>query len=410
MEVNYIALSIPVFFILIAIELVYGIYTKKRLYRFSDAISNISCGVGQQLIGILLKAGTFVAYFLLFEHFRFFTIGNDWYWWVLLFIGVDFCYYWFHRTSHEVNAIWATHIVHHQSEDYNLSVALRQSWFQGLFSALFYLPLAFLGFNPMMTLTVVAFNTLYQFWIHTRAIGKMGWFEYIFNTPSHHRVHHGSNPKYLDKNHAGTLIIWDRMFGTFQEEEEEPVYGITKPLMSWNPAWANLHYWQELIDISSKASSWKDKALVFIKPPGWRPAYLGGFEAPQEPDRQSYRKYDVPLSKVSAVYILIQFALQVGWATLLLFASPTLEYLPLSIGVLSITYCITAMGALLEQRQWARKTEWFRLFFGIVWMYVFAENQEVLIISTAILLMSGLHWAIVLKLDKGQSLYAKHLT
>lgn len=393
MEVNYIALSIPVFFILIGIELIYGVYRKKELYRFSDAITNISCGVGQQLIGILLKAGTFVLYFLLYEYFRLFSIGNDWYWWVFLFLGVDFCYYWFHRTSHEVNAIWATHIVHHQSEDYNLSVALRQSWFQGLFSALFYLPLALLGFNPMMTLTVVAFNTLYQFWIHTRAIGKMGWFEYIFNTPSHHRVHHGSNPKYLDKNHAGTLIIWDRMFGTFQEEDEEPVYGITKPLKSWNPAWANLHYWKELVDISSKANNWKDKALVFIKPPGWLPAYLGGFEALREPDRNTYRKYDVLLSKSIAVYILIQFALQLGWATLLLFQSPKLEYLSLSIGVLSIIYSITAMGAMLEQRQVAMKTEWFRLLTGLVWMIIYPDLIWMFYLSIILTLFSMAHWA-----------------
>jgi sterol desaturase/sphingolipid hydroxylase (fatty acid hydroxylase superfamily) len=392
MEVNYIALSIPVFFILIGIELIYGIYKKQRLYRFSDAITNISCGVGQQLTGILLKAGTFALYFLLYEHARLFTIGNEWYWWVVLFLGVDFCYYWFHRTSHEVNAIWATHIVHHQSEDYNLSVALRQSWFQGLFSALFYLPLAFLGFNPMMTLTVVAFNTLYQFWIHTRAIGKLGWLEYIFNTPSHHRVHHGSNPKYLDKNHAGTLIIWDRLFGTFQEEEEEPVYGITKPLKSWNPAWANLHYWKELTAISAKAQSLKDKILVFIKPPGWRPAYLGGFEAPQEPDLKTYQKYDVPLSKSLAIYIAVQFALQVGWATLLLFSAPKLDFKNLSIGVIYVIFSITALGAMLEQRSWAFRSEWLRLVFGFIWLLVLSDMSWIPLFSIILTFFCLAHW------------------
>jgi hypothetical protein len=183
------------------------------------------------------------------------------------------------------------------------------------------------------------------------------------------------------------------MFGTFQEEDEEPVYGITKPLKSWNPAWANLHYWKELVDISSKANNWKDKALVFIKPPGWLPAYLGGFEALREPDRNTYRKYDVLLSKSIAVYILIQFALQLGWATLLLFQSPKLEYLSLSIGVLSIIYSITAMGAMLEQRQVAMKTEWFRLLTGLVWMIIYPDLIWMFYLSIILTLFSMAHWA-----------------
>jgi sterol desaturase/sphingolipid hydroxylase (fatty acid hydroxylase superfamily) len=174
--------------------------------------------------------------------------------------------------SHEINAIWATHIVHHQSEEYNLTVALRQSWFQAFFSTLFYLPLAWIGFDPITTVTVIAFNTLYQFWIHTELIKNMGWFEWIFNTPSHHRVHHGSNPEYIDKNHGGTLIVWDRIFGTFQAEQVAPVYGITTPLRSWNPFHANFHYWNDLIQLSARASRATDKLKVFFAAPGWQPA------------------------------------------------------------------------------------------------------------------------------------------
>ena len=154
----------------------------------------------------------------------------------MLFLGVDCAYYWFHRIAHEYNAPWAGHVVHHSSEDYNLAVALRQGTFQGLFSWVFYLPLALLGFPPAWFAAMTSFDLLYQFWIHTRAIGKLGPLEWVLNTPSHHRVHHARNPKYLDKNYAGTLIIWDRMFGTFQAEEEEPVYGLTKPLEQLEPA------------------------------------------------------------------------------------------------------------------------------------------------------------------------------
>ena len=160
-----------------------------------------------------------MGYLYLFKHYAIFDISNSFFNYALLFIGIDFFYYWFHRLAHEVSLFWGTHIVHHQSEDYNLSVALRQSSFQGFIAMFFYLPLAIIGFNPIAFVTINAFQTLYQFWIHTKTINKMPrWFEFVFNTPSHHRVHHGRNPKYIDKNHGGTLIIFDRLFGSFQAE------------------------------------------------------------------------------------------------------------------------------------------------------------------------------------------------
>jgi alkylglycerol monooxygenase len=292
MKVDYIALSVPVFFILIGIELAYNFYKKLNYYRLNDSIANLSQGIGQQLTGIFMKTALFFGYKYIYEHWRIIEMPKTIWIWILLFIGVDFFYYWFHRMSHQVNALWAAHIVHHQSEEYNLTVALRQSWFQGWFSWVFYLPLAFAGFDPIMFLTLSSFNTLYQFWIHTRAIKTMGFLEYVLNTPSHHRVHHGSNPKYIDKNHAGTLIIWDRMFGTFQKEEEEVYYGITKPLASWNPVWANLHYWDDLVRTARKSPKISDKVKVFLKPPGWFPDHLGGFQQAPEIDAVQYKKYN----------------------------------------------------------------------------------------------------------------------
>ncbi len=303
---DFIALSVPIFFALIFFELFISWRRQRYLYRFNDAVTNLSCGIGSQILGAYFKVLIFIAYTYLFTYFRIATIPETPLNWFLLFLGVDFFYYWFHRLSHEINFIWATHIVHHQSEEYNLSVALRQSWFQGLFSRFFYIPLAIAGFSPIMIVTVGAFNTLYQFWIHTRTIDKMGPLEWILNTPSHHRVHHGSNPKYIDKNDAGTLIIWDRMFGTFKAEEEEPTYGITKPLASWNPVWANFHYWDELIALAKELCSFTDKIKVFIKPPGWRPEYLGGFQPPPEIDEKTYRKFDIPTVKGLGPYLLLQ--------------------------------------------------------------------------------------------------------
>src|SRR5207247_5460488 len=177
----------------------------------------------------------------------------------------------FHRMSHEVNAFWAAHVVHHQSEEYNLAVALRQGAFQSSFSWVFYLPLAVIGFPPLLFLTVSSLDTLYQFWIHTRAIGRLGPLEWVLNTPSHHRVHHGRNPQYIDRNHAGTLIIWDRMFGTFEPEGHAVIYGVTEPIASWNPVWANFHAYRNLWADAKRAKHWWDKIRIWFMPPGWKP-------------------------------------------------------------------------------------------------------------------------------------------
>ncbi|KRT14009.1 sterol desaturase [Pedobacter ginsenosidimutans] len=366
MKVDYIALSVPVFFILIGIELAYNFYKKLNYYRLNDSIANLSQGIGQQLTGIFMKTALFFGYKYIFEHWRLFELPKTIWVWILLFIGVDFFYYWFHRMSHEVNALWAAHIVHHQSEEYNLTVALRQSWFQGWFSWVFYLPLAFVGFDPIMFLTLSSFNTLYQFWIHTRAIKSMGFLEYILNTPSHHRVHHGSNPKYIDKNHAGTLIIWDRFFGTFQKEEEEVYYGITKPLASWNPIWANLHYWDDLVKTAKQSPKFSDKIKVFLKPPGWFPAHLGGFQNAPEINVETYKKYNPAYQSKLTAYVLIQFLVALTAGSAILFSYHKMETVALVSGAIFTIFTLITCGALLEQKAWQIRFEYFRLLFGIL--------------------------------------------
>ncbi|WP_316748310.1 sterol desaturase family protein [Pedobacter gandavensis] len=366
MKVDYIALSIPVFFILIGIELAWSFYKKLGYYRLNDSISNLSQGIGQQVTGIFMKTAVFFGYLYIFEHWRLFDLPQNIWVWLLLFLGVDFFYYWFHRMSHQVNALWAAHIVHHQSEEYNLTVALRQSWFQGAFSWVFYLPLAFLGFDPLMFLTLSTFNTLYQFWIHTRLIKSMGPLEYILNTPSHHRVHHGSNPKYIDKNHAGTLIIWDRLFGTFQKEEEDVYYGITTPLASWNPLWANVHYWDELWHTAKQSPRWADKINVFIKPPGWFPTHLGGFKSAPEIDVVNYQKYNPTYHQKLVPYVLFQFVLGLAAAIAILFLSAKLPPIALGTGVVYVILTLVTCTALLEEKKWQVKLEYARLVLGIL--------------------------------------------
>ena len=394
MKVDYIALSIPVFFILIAVELVYTFYKKLNYYRLNDSLANLSQGIGSQLVGIFLKTITFFGYLYIYEHWRFYSFPSSIWTWLILFMGVDFFYYWFHRLSHEINALWAAHIVHHQSEEYNLTVALRQSWFQSGFSWVFYLPLAFVGFEPVMFLTVSAFNTLYQFWIHTRAIGDMGPLEWFLNTPSHHRVHHGSNPKYIDKNHAGTLIIWDRLFGTFQKEEEEVIYGITTPLASWNPVWANIHYWIELFTTFKKAKGIKEKVYVFTKSPGWFPEIMGGRQFPKDINLSSYAKYSPEYDRKYNVYILFQFVFSLILASILIFTSSKLNLLQLSSCVILVIMSLTSYGALMEQKSWGISLEYLRSFFWFLTPLIF--NSEVffvqLLIGNTILVIFSFIW------------------
>jgi alkylglycerol monooxygenase len=361
LNLNPIVLSIPIFFILIGIELLIERFTHKDLYRFPDAIANISCGITSQLSGLFLTFLGIGVYTILFEQFAFFTLQPTWYYWLVLFLLVDLAYYWGHRMSHEVNLFWGGHVVHHQSEEYNLSVALRQSSLQAVWTFAFNLPIALLGFDPVHFILVSAFNTLYQFWIHTETIGKMGWFEYIFNTPSHHRVHHGRNPKYIDKNHAGSLIIWDKMFGTFQAEEEKPIYGITKPINSWNAVYANVSHYVEMSKDLKRIPTWSDKIKYLFMKPGWLPPSLGGYRVAPDVDRSVYKKYETPASMLLNLYVLFQFILCLGGASLFLFFASKFAFGEKALISLLITMVVVNCGVLFENRSWAPFAEWIRI-------------------------------------------------
>lgn len=362
MNINPIVLSIPVFFILIGIELLVERFTHQKLYRLPDALSNISCGITSQLSGLFLKIFGIGIYQFLFEKFAFFTLDNStWWYWVSLILLVDFAYYWAHRMSHEVNLFWGGHVVHHQSEEYNLSVALRQSSLQVVWTFAFNLPIALLGFHTLDFVLVAAFNTLYQFWIHTETIGKLPrWFEFVFNTPSHHRVHHGRDPKYIDKNHAGSLIIWDRMFGTFQEEEEKPTYGITKPLRSWNAVWANVSHYADMARDLRRIPRWSDKVKYLFKKPGWLPEELGGYRPAPEVE-PGFSKYDTPSPLPLNLYVLFQYMLCLVATALFLFQADHFSLAEKGIITALITLTVVNCGVLFEQRKWVFRAEWLRI-------------------------------------------------
>ncbi len=359
---SYIILAFPVFFLLIALEIIFDRLRRTEHYRFNDAITNLSCGLGQQVIGVLLKTVILLGYTYLYHNHRLYDMPDSALTWVALFIGVDFFYYWFHRLAHEISFLWGSHVVHHQSEEYNLTVALRQSWVQSAFSWVFYLPLAVMGFDPLLFVSISSLQTLYQFWIHTKAIDKLpAPLEYIFNTPSHHRVHHAVNPQYIDKNHGGTLIIFDRMFGTFAKEEEPVVYGITTQPKSWNPLWLNLDYWVWLYGELGLASKWSDKIKMLIKPPGWRPAELGGPLTASEVSVASFRKYDTEIPMGLNYYILLQYTVVMLGATLFLMQSSLLgnelKLLIISLVILSLVN----LGGIFESKRWVLYLEIARL-------------------------------------------------
>jgi len=391
---DLIVYAIPAFFILIGLELLIARMRHTQLYRLNDAITNINCGIAQQVSNIFFKAATFLLYIYLYEHFRLWDIPMNWWTWILLFIGVDFFYYWFHRYAHEISVFWGTHVVHHQSEDYNLSVALRQSALQTFFSMWFYLPLAWLGFDPMAFLTIASIQTLYQFWIHTQLIGKMPrWFEYVMNTPSHHRVHHAVDPQYIDKNHGGTLIIFDRMFGTFVEEKEAIHYGVTKPLASWNPVWANIDYYKGLWETVRQVRSAGDLYRVLFNKPGWRPDYLGGPIVPQTVPA-GRQKYDTDVSVAGFhFYTLLHFVLTLGLSSAVLFMVDNMSSADKVISSLLIFWSVTTNGVLLEQKKWAYRSEWFRLLAMGVFLGIFcwdtAYFYPVIALWAAVILASS---------------------
>ena len=265
---NHTLIAVPLFALMIGLEAWFARSNQPDYYDKKDAWINILVGLVSLGTGAVFGLFIGVIYTYSYELAPYRFPADAWWSWVLLFLIDDFAYYWFHRISHEMRLFWNFHVVHHSSHYYNLSVAVRQSWFSGILHWIFYAPIMLMGFAPWMFAVMHGLNLVYQFWIHTRFIDKLpGWVEYIFNTPSHHRVHHGVNNPYLDKNYAGVLITWDRLFGSFVPETEEPQYGIIKPIRSFNPLWINTHAWVEMFETMKSRPSLRGKLrCIFASP------------------------------------------------------------------------------------------------------------------------------------------------
>jgi alkylglycerol monooxygenase len=364
-KLDPIALAVPFFFLLIGLELVTARLRRRSVYRFTDAYSDLGCGIAQQVVLLLFQAGLLALYAFVYAHGRLWTFAPGSIWpWVIAIVGVDLAYYWWHRLSHEINLMWAVHVVHHQSEDYNLAVALRQAILSPATVMPFYLPLAVLGVPMPVYFLANAASTLYQFWIHTEMVRRMGVLEKVMNTPSLHRVHHAVNPEYLDRNYAATFILWDQLFGTLRREEAAPVYGISHPLRSFDPVWAQVQPLWGLWQAARRAPTWREAVRFLFASPAWHPEWLGPKTMVRGVDPEALPKYDVAPGRGRTVYVFIQLALTVIVAFLLMSFGRDLSPQLLAVAVGWVLLSLIAGSALLARHRWGVALEAVK--FGVV--------------------------------------------
>lgn len=368
---DLIAIAVPFFLLALLTELIVDWRKGSGFYRSNDAINSLSAGILSTTIGYFTKFLPLIAWGFVLRNFSLIDMQPQWFdlspggllLWVMAALAWDFCYYWFHRFSHEISVLWAAHAVHHQSEDYNLSTALRQTSTGFLFGWIFYLPLFLIGFPLEVLITVNAVNLIYQFWVHTQLVRRMGVLDRVLVTPSNHRVHHAQNERYIDRNYGGMLILWDRFFGTFEDEsEDEPVvFGVRKPLANLNPFWANLQVYDYLLFDARKTARWRDKFGVWIRRTGWRPPDVEAQYPKQRSDLSRFRKFDPQIPRPQRHYVMAQFAVGIVGALLIaeVYARQGAGTVLIPCAMLWIQ--LYSLGILNEGRPQARRVEWLRL-------------------------------------------------
>ena len=306
---DYVPYAVPFFLLAILLELLYGWTIKNNTYRANDALSSMFMGALRSTSSALKIGLGGLVFFFLESYFslpRWNT--NSIFTWLIAFVAYDFLYYWFHRISHERQIFWASHVAHHQSEDYNLSTALRQTGTGFFLTWVFYIPLFLIGVPSFVFVSVASINLIYQFWVHTEHVPKLGWFELVFVSPSNHRVHHAQNDEYIDKNYGGVFIIWDRIFGTYKAEEENTpcVYGIRAPLKTFNPVWANFHIYVKMFREIINTKNIKDKLYVLVAPTRWMPNDSFHLSPKTEFNIDEFEKFNPKSSFASKVYAFFQ--------------------------------------------------------------------------------------------------------
>lgn len=375
---NPLAFVIPGFLLFLGLE--YWVARKKNkahLFHYESSIANISVGLAERLLNLLLTASFYSLYAYVYEHYALVNIPNQWWVWVLLLLATDFVWYWYHRLGHEINIFWGAHIVHHQSEEFNYTVSARITTLQAIIRHAFWISLPFIGFHPAMVATILVVHGAYSFFTHTQLIGKLGWLEHIFITPSLHGVHHASNEKYLDKNYGDIFVFWDKLFGTFQTEEEKPVYGLTHSLRSKSFLWQHFHYYLELAEACRRTRSfWKSLRVLVAKP--------SSLDASIREDLErrflSAERHKISTTTRFKVYLNVQiiacfiglFAVTVGYAQW--------STLDISFTVILILITLINCGAILEQHRWVYQSEIIRLLFGCIYLSLLVNSWTLLFI------------------------------
>lgn len=356
-----IVLAAPVFFLAIAFEWWWGWRLSRQghqaaqTYRWDDAINSISLGIISQLSAVFTRLLRITIYTLVFEQIALFPqpeFWNSWYGVLIALVLYDFCYYWYHRASHEVALFWGGHVVHHQSHHYNLSTALRQTTSGVAVGWIFYIPMAVIGVTPFIFGIVALIDLLYQFWVHTEHVGKLGWFDRWFCSPSNHRVHHAVNDVYVDRNYGGIWVVWDRLFGSFKEEDalEPCVYGTRAPLNSWDPLWANWQVYSGLLHDSWHTARWRDKLRVWWSHPGWRPADVTARFAQPAFTLDQHRPFESEQQRSSLQWAVGWFVLLLGAAMEVLWHMDSMVWGDAAVSVLAVTTGLWAVNALLQNR------------------------------------------------------------
>jgi alkylglycerol monooxygenase len=365
MQLNIFAFAVPLFLFFILLEYFIGRKRGLWLHHFNETIANLHVGIAERLIDLFTAGGFYFVYDYLHRHFALFNIQPSLLVWVALLLGTDFLWYWYHRFGHEINIFWAAHVVHHQSEDFNLTTGTRITIFQAVVRTAFWSVLPIIGFSAEMITTVLIIHGLYPFFTHTQLVGKLGILEYVLVTPSHHRVHHASNEIYLDKNYGDMFIIWDKLFGTFAKETEPPAYGLTNSLNSYSFLWQHFHFFMELgLAVKHQRSFFDKLKVIFGRPADFDPA----LRSQAEKRFLSHRKVEAPTQRFRG-YVLWQLS----FTLFVLFGLLLLEhYLPLLLEVavsLFIVLTLINSGAILEQRRWVFYLEYLRVWVIVIIIY-----------------------------------------
>jgi sterol desaturase/sphingolipid hydroxylase (fatty acid hydroxylase superfamily) len=357
-NLNYLAFAMPAFFLFVFIEYKTAKYRKKgELFKYESSVSNVSIGIAERLLNLFVAASFYEVFYWVYNNYRLFTIPNNWMVWIILILCTDLVWYWYHRMGHEVNLFWAAHIVHHQSEEFNFTAAARITTIQALIRTIFWCLLPLVGFHPKMVITMLLVHGSYSFFTHTQIIGRIKWLEYIFITPSLHGVHHASDEKYLDKNYGDMFVFWDKLFGTFQVEEEKPKYGLTHPLKSYSFLWQHFHYYFEIYESYKRANGFKEKwKAVFGSP-----AYMDQDIRP-ELEKKFLQDRTLKLNDLKfRGYLAFQVALCTAMLMWFTYFYSQQTFVDKIFVLIFILVTLINCGALLEQRKWIYYLEYGRL-------------------------------------------------